>query len=265
MAAALAAQPAPAPATADGIDTIAAEIRAGLREHTDLMENAVGIRFSREAARATGSLNALAALAAAPAGDEDAALRRLHAEHSKTPSKAGTSKWDVIAAAIGTRRTASAAEHRWAIIKNKNAPAAPLDVLAAASPPPTPTAPRLPAALPEAAPAPAAPRLPAAFPEAPAPSPAAPAAKKRGRDGDDFEFDGDGADAAKPKKPAVRVCKKPRASAKPTAGATEREGPIPNDGSFLETMKKRFAKARADAPAAPASPLDDSSLRGPPG
>ena len=44
----------------------------------------------------------------------------------------------------------------------------------------------------------------------------------------------------------------------------EREGPIPNDGSFLETMKKRFAKARAEAPA-PASPLDDSSLRGPPG
>ena len=62
VAAALAAQPAPAPATADGIDTIAAEIRAGLREHTDLMEEAVGIRFSREAARATGSLNALAAL-----------------------------------------------------------------------------------------------------------------------------------------------------------------------------------------------------------
>ena len=62
MAGALAAQPAPAPATADGIDTIAAEIRAGLREHTDLMEDAVGIRFSREAARATGGLDALAAL-----------------------------------------------------------------------------------------------------------------------------------------------------------------------------------------------------------
>jgi hypothetical protein len=65
--------------------------------------------------------------------DEDAALRRLYAEHSQTRSK-----WDVIAAAIGTRRTASAAEHRWAIIKNKNAPAAPLDVLAAASPAPAP-------------------------------------------------------------------------------------------------------------------------------
>ena len=63
MAGALAAQPAPpAPATADGIDTIAAEIRAGLREHTDLMEDAVGIRFSLEAARATGGLDALAAL-----------------------------------------------------------------------------------------------------------------------------------------------------------------------------------------------------------
>ena len=50
--------------------------------------------------------------------DEDAALRRLHAEHSNTRNK-----WDVIAAAIGTRRTASAAENRWFIIKN--APAAP--------------------------------------------------------------------------------------------------------------------------------------------
>mgnify|MGYP004128633749 CR=1 FL=1 len=55
MAGALAAQPAPAPATADGIDTIAAEIRAGLREHTDLMmEDAVGIRFSLKAASAGG-------------------------------------------------------------------------------------------------------------------------------------------------------------------------------------------------------------------
>ena len=61
MAGALAAQPTPAPAAAD-IDTIAAEIRAGLREHTDLMEDAVGIRFSLEAARATGGLDALAAL-----------------------------------------------------------------------------------------------------------------------------------------------------------------------------------------------------------
>ena len=49
--------------------------------------------------------------------DEDAALRRLHAEHSQTRSK-----WDVIAAAIGTRRTASAAEQRWLLIKNKSAP-----------------------------------------------------------------------------------------------------------------------------------------------
>ena len=69
MAAALAAQPAPAPAAADGtgttsIDTIAAEIRAGLRPHTQFMEeeDVGGREFSREAARATGSLNALAAL-----------------------------------------------------------------------------------------------------------------------------------------------------------------------------------------------------------
>ena len=41
-----------------------------------------------------------------------------YAEHSKTPSK-----WDVIAAAIGTRRTASAAEQRWLLMKNKSAPA----------------------------------------------------------------------------------------------------------------------------------------------
>jgi len=57
--------------------------------------------------------------------DEDAALRRLYAEHSQTRSK-----WDVIAAAMGTRRTASAAEQRWLLMKNKNAPAP-----AAAEPP----------------------------------------------------------------------------------------------------------------------------------
>ena len=60
--------------------------------------------------------------------DEDAALRRLHAEHSQTRSK-----WDVIAAAIGTRRTASAAEQRWLLIKNKSAPAP--SAPAAAEPP----------------------------------------------------------------------------------------------------------------------------------
>ena len=48
--------------------------------------------------------------------DEDAALRRLHAEHKETASK-----WDVIAAAIGTGRTASAAEHRWGLIKDNRA------------------------------------------------------------------------------------------------------------------------------------------------
>ena len=69
VAAALAAQPARAPAAADGtgttsIDTIAAEIRAGLRPHTqiNLEEDVGGRQFSREAARATGSLDALAAL-----------------------------------------------------------------------------------------------------------------------------------------------------------------------------------------------------------
>ncbi len=48
--------------------------------------------------------------------DEDAALRRLHAEHKET-----VSKWDVIAAAIGTGRTASAAWHRWEMIKDNRA------------------------------------------------------------------------------------------------------------------------------------------------
>ena len=71
--------------------------------------------------------------------DEDAALRRLYAEHSQTPRhnqhtplEDRGSLWDVIAAAIGTQRTASAAEHRWLLIKNKmrNAPAP-----AAAEPP----------------------------------------------------------------------------------------------------------------------------------
>ena len=69
VAAALAAQPAPAPAAADGtgttsIDTIAAEIRAGLREFGAspvLIGDAIGERFSREAASA-GGLDALAAL-----------------------------------------------------------------------------------------------------------------------------------------------------------------------------------------------------------
>ena len=58
--------------------------------------------------------------------DEDAALRRLHAEHTQKWALRAP-KWDAIAAAIGTGRTAGAAEKRWAIIKNKNAPAAPLD------------------------------------------------------------------------------------------------------------------------------------------
>ena len=62
--------------------------------------------------------------------DEDAALRRIYAEHSQT-----WSKWDVIAAAIGTRRTASAAEQRWLLIKNKSAPAPSAPALAAAEPP----------------------------------------------------------------------------------------------------------------------------------
>ncbi len=53
--------------------------------------------------------------------DEDAALRRLHAKHGNTRSKVGESKWDAIAAAIGTQRTASATEQRWKLIKNKNA------------------------------------------------------------------------------------------------------------------------------------------------
>ena len=56
--------------------------------------------------------------------DEDAALRRLHAEHVETPSSDRGGLWDVIAAAIGTRRTASAAEQRWKLIKNKSAPPA---------------------------------------------------------------------------------------------------------------------------------------------
>ena len=58
------------------------------------------------------------------------ALRRLYAEHSQTRSK-----WDVIAAAIGTRRTASAAEQRWLLIKNKSAPAPSAPAPAAAEPP----------------------------------------------------------------------------------------------------------------------------------
>ena len=62
--------------------------------------------------------------------DEDAALRRLYAEHSQTRSK-----WDVIAAAIGTRRTASAAEQRWKLIKNKSAPAPSAPAPATAEPP----------------------------------------------------------------------------------------------------------------------------------
>ena len=62
--------------------------------------------------------------------DEDAALRRLHAEHVETPFNDRGSLWDVIAAAMGTRRTASAAEQRWLLLKNKNAPAP-----AAAEPP----------------------------------------------------------------------------------------------------------------------------------
>ena len=62
--------------------------------------------------------------------DEDAALRRLHAEHVETPSSDRGGLWDVISAAIGTRRTASAAEQRWKLIKNKSAQA-----LAAAEPP----------------------------------------------------------------------------------------------------------------------------------
>ena len=56
--------------------------------------------------------------------DEDAALRRLYAEHIETPLEDRGSLWDVIAAAIGTQRTASAAEQRWKLIKNKSAPAA---------------------------------------------------------------------------------------------------------------------------------------------
>jgi len=70
--------------------------------------------------------------------DEDATLQRLYAEHSQTPHNHNQhtplndrgSLWDVIAAAMGTRRTASAAETRWRQIKNRTAPAP-----AAAEPP----------------------------------------------------------------------------------------------------------------------------------
>jgi hypothetical protein len=70
--------------------------------------------------------------------DEDETLQRLYAEHSQTPHNHNQhtplndrgSLWDVIAAAMGTRRTASAAETRWRQIKNRTAPAP-----AAAEPP----------------------------------------------------------------------------------------------------------------------------------